>query len=287
VTGISSGIGFSLISSVLKAGHRIVGLSRNPSKVLLPSNSDDTNTFLLPVDLSSTAPIQEAFAKGAQKFGRIDVVVNNAGYGLTAELESMSDAAHRQLMEINYFAPVTLTRLAIAQMRTQLPPGGTIAQISSIGGMVTTPGSSAYHASKHAIEGFTKAVAQELDPAWGIKMICFQPGAVATKWGAENMDFAPQHEAYVGKNLATDQMKALRQQITGFGANPDTVADVIVEVVAKGELLGRIPLGVDAWTLALGEKEKVGEYLEKVKEVSQSTSTEAAKEKWSGFRLFN
>lgn len=100
MTGVSTGIGLSLISSILAASHRVVGFSRDPSKVKVPATSNESNTLLLPVDLSSTPSIEKAYKSAIAYFGRIDVLINNAGYGLSAELESMTDKSHRDLFEV-------------------------------------------------------------------------------------------------------------------------------------------------------------------------------------------
>lgn len=124
------------------------------------------------------------------KFGRIDVVVNNAGYGLGGTFETLSDKQIRTQMEVNFFGLINVTREALKIMREkQSPPGGKIQQVTSIGGQRGVPFFSIYCASKWAVEGFTEAVSKELKPEWGIKLTCIEPGGFRTDWAGRSMDF--------------------------------------------------------------------------------------------------
>jgi NAD(P)-dependent dehydrogenase (short-subunit alcohol dehydrogenase family) len=291
VTGTSSGIGYSLISSVLSTqGHRIVVLSRTPSSINLPSTSNDSNTLLQPIDLASSTSIAEAFEAAIKKFGRIDVVVNNAGYSLLGEFESINEEKSRELFEVNYWAPVEITRHAMGIMRDINPKngpiGGIIAQISSSGGYSGAAGLAPYAASKFALEGFTEAVSKEVDPEWNIRFAIIEPGSVKTKWGSANMDGRfKQHEAYVGKNLRTEIMRNIQADIESkIGADADAVADVIAGVFRgekgawDGKEVLRLPVGADAWALVMAETMDQKTKFEQWREVSESTSSKDAKE---------
>jgi len=291
VTGCSSGIGYSLISSVLSTpGHRIVVLSRNPSTIKLPSTSNDSNTLLQPVDLASSASIADAFKAILDKFGRVDVVVNNAGYSLLGEFESINEEKSRELFDINYWAPVTITRHAMGIMRDVNPKtgpiGGVIAQISSCGGYQAAPGLAPYAASKFALEGFTEAVSREVDPDWNIRFAIIEPGSVKTKWGSANMDSSfNQHEAYIGKNLRTEMMRSMQANIESkIGAGPDAVADVLAAVLRgekgnwDGKEILRLPVGADAWALVMADTLAQEKMFKQWRDVSESTSTTEVKE---------
>lgn len=304
VTGTSSGIGASLLSSILTyhPTHRVVALSRNPASILVPPTSTPENTLLLAVDLSSEASITTAFDSALAHFGRIDVVVNNAGYGVLGEFESVPTSAGRSLFEINFWAAVHLTRLAMAAMRDANPrtgpTGGVIAQVSSVGGYIAAPGQTFYHASKWALEGFTESVAKEVDPAWAIRFVVFEPGSVRTRWSGENQKGSEykQHEAYrrpKGSELPLEKMRDIRGAVDDkIGASSDAVADVIVGTVVDaegkwgGKELLRLPLGADAWTLVKADVGEVGESLEKWKAVSESTSPGDVKETLRSIGLY-
>ena len=134
--------------------------------------------------------IDKAFDAALKQFARIDVVVNNAGYGLSGEFESLSDRQIRTQMEVNYFGLLNVTRKALETMREQNnPPGGKIQQITSIGGQKGVPTFSIYCSSKWAVEGFTEALNQELKPEWNIKLTCIEPGGFRTDWAGRSMDF--------------------------------------------------------------------------------------------------
>jgi NAD(P)-dependent dehydrogenase (short-subunit alcohol dehydrogenase family) len=285
ITGTSSGIGLSLISSILATpGHRIVILSRNPSSITLPSTSNDSNTLLQSIDLASSASIAEAFEATLAKFGRLDVVINNAGYSLMGEFESINEEKSRELFEINYWAPVIITRHAMGIMRDVNPKsgpiGGVIAQISSCGGYQAAPGLAPYAASKFALEGFTESVSREVDSEWKIRFAIIEPGGV-------NMDTNfTQHAAYVGKNLRTDQMRGMREAIaSNLSAEPDAVANVLSAVlrgekgVWDGKEVLRLPIGADALAVVLSETADQKKMFDQWKEVSESTSTASVKEK--------
>lgn len=130
----------------------------------------------LNLEVTSKDSVRKCFADAKAKFGRLDVVVNNAGYGLCGEFESLSDEEIRKQMEVNFFGAVDCTREAMVIMREQEPCGGNILQVTSIGGQVGVPSFSLYNASKWALEGFTEGVASEIDPSFGIKFTLIEPG---------------------------------------------------------------------------------------------------------------
>ncbi|RDL36185.1 uncharacterized protein BP5553_06797 [Venustampulla echinocandica] len=292
VTGTSSGIGHSLLSSILSApGHRVVALSRDPSAIPLPSTSTKDNTLLVPVDLKSKDSIKAAFDAAIKTFGRIDVVVNNAGYGLIGELESVSVTAGRELFEINYWAPIQITLEAIRIFREvnplSGPIGGVIAQVSSAGGYITAPGQVYYHSSKWALEAATESLVKELDPEWHIRAVIFEPGSVKTKWSNANMVDGGQHPAYVreeSKMLGTDLIRNMAGWEGKLGAEARDVANLMAKVVRDeegkwgGRNLLRLPVGADSWTLIKSDVEEVRCNLEKWKKESESTSPGDVKE---------
>lgn len=271
----------------------MVALSRNPKSISLPSTSNPNNTLLQPIDLSSESSISAAFDAAIAKFGRIDVVVNNAGYGILGELESTEVKDGRELFEINFWAPVHITRNALRVMREVNPRngpiGGVIAQVSSAGGYIAAPGQSFYHASKWALEGFSESVAKELDPEWHIRFAVFEPGSVKTRWSGENQKQGiMQHEAYrrpEGKELPLEKIRHMKGSFEDkIGASADKVADAMVDVVVDkegmwgGRELLRLPIGADSWALIRADVKETQESLEKWKLVSESTSSGEVKD---------
>lgn len=158
-----------------------------------PSSDISQNYLALKLDVTKHGDIEDAFGKVLKKFNRVDVVVNNAGYGLGGPFEELSEDLARAQMEVNFFGLIAVTRKAMSVMRDQKPSGGLIQQVTSIGGQRGVPLFSIYCASKWAVEGFTEAVvsltcrratsgytnitqSKEVKPEWGIKFTCIEPG---------------------------------------------------------------------------------------------------------------
>ena len=175
ITGTSTGFGYHLVQEVLEKGDIAVATARKPESLSF-KGTNDKNYLALKLDVTKDSDIEAAFEKTLSKFGRVDVVVNNAGYGLSGPFEELSDAQIKTQMDINFFGLIAVTRKAMTVMREQKPSGGLIQQITSIGGQKGVPLFSIYCASKWAVEGFTEAISQEVKPEWGIKFTCVEPG---------------------------------------------------------------------------------------------------------------
>jgi short-subunit dehydrogenase len=245
----------------------------------------------VPVDLKSKDSITKAFDTTIKTFGRVDVVVNNAGYGLIGEFESVPVAAGRELFEINYWAPIQIMIEAVRIFREvnplSGPIGGVIAQVSSAGGYITAPGGVYYHSSKWALEASAETLVKELDSEWHIRAVIFEPGSVKTKWSNANMVNVGQHPAYMreeSKLLGTDLIRNMAKWEAKLGADATNVANLMVKVVRDeegkwgGRNLLRLPVGADSWTMIKSDVEEVRGNLEKWKKESESTSPGDVKE---------
>lgn len=185
ITGTSSGFGRHYVEHVLAQGDCVVATTRDLSKLPTFTGSDHLDRFLaLPLDVSNPREIDAVFDAAVAKFGHVDVVVNNAGYGLAGPFETLSDAQCRQQMEINFFSVVNITRKAIQVMR-ESKRGGVIQQCSSSAGQIGYPGFAFYCASKHAVDGFTESIAQEMHPNWNIHLTLLTIGGFKTDWWTE------------------------------------------------------------------------------------------------------
>jgi NAD(P)-dependent dehydrogenase (short-subunit alcohol dehydrogenase family) len=192
ITGTSTGFGLEYVKIILQQGDHVVATARKSSGLKFEC-ANDTNCLLVDLDVTEKSSIDAAFDAAVKKFGRVDVVCNNAGYGLSGEFESLSDKQIRTQMEVNFFGLMDVTRKAMEVMRGQSPKGGIIQQVTSIGGQVGVPTFSICRlcplrrrvlaasidadrhidcASKWAVEGFTEAVQQEVKPEWNIKFTC-------------------------------------------------------------------------------------------------------------------
>lgn len=176
ITGTSTGFGNFYAQEVLNRGDYVVATARDPATLKFQGTTSD-NFLAVRLDVTDRKSIDEAFTATLTKFQRVDVVVNNAGYGLAGCFEEYTDEQIRQQMEINFFGLIDVTRAAMEVMRDrQTPQGGLIQNVTSIGGQRGVPLFSLYCASKWAVEGFTEAVSHEVKPEWGIKFTLIEPG---------------------------------------------------------------------------------------------------------------
>ena len=211
---------------MLQQGDRLVATARNVSTLAhltgLAAHGDD-QLLITKLDVTKQEDVDEAFAKAVKQFGRVDVVVNNAGYGLFGELESLSDEQIQSQLDVNLWGVLRVTRAALKVFReNQQPIGGRLIQISSVGGFHAVPCLSVYNArytqisrfrfrhsflpsslsnascSKFAVEGLSEAVSKELNPEWNIKVTIVQPGGFSTDW-SRSLTTSQPHPAYAAE----------------------------------------------------------------------------------------
>jgi NAD(P)-dependent dehydrogenase (short-subunit alcohol dehydrogenase family) len=181
VTGSASGLGRNIADAVLASGARLVATARNPRRLddLVKKYGDQVRTASL--DVADETAANAAVQAAVDAFGRLDVVVNNAGYGDIAPFEQLSPERFKALIDTNFYGVVYMTRAALPIMRKQR--SGCILQVSSVSGRLARPGRAGYHAAKWAVGGFTESVAQEVAP-FGVKVCALEPGGMRTNWGA-------------------------------------------------------------------------------------------------------
>jgi NAD(P)-dependent dehydrogenase (short-subunit alcohol dehydrogenase family) len=238
ITGCTSGFGRALVDIVRARGERVVASARRPG-ILADLEGDDVLTLAL--DVTREDQVEPALDAAVERFGRVDVLVNNAGIGFVGALEEMSLADLREVMETMFFGPAALTRAVVSRMRAQR--SGAIVQISSMGGQVTAPGYSAYCAAKFALEGFPEAVAAEVTPL-GIRVLIVEPGSFRTGLLGRSLRAAPAIEAYaetVGATRAYIEREDGRQ-----AGDPAKAAAAILAALDADEPPLRLALGGDA-----------------------------------------
>ncbi|EOD52078.1 Short-chain dehydrogenase/reductase SDR [Neofusicoccum parvum] len=268
ITGTSTGFGNELVKIALAAGDKVVATARNSAKLSFPTG-DASNLLLTDLDVTSQASIDAAFAAALGAFGRVDVVVNNAGYGLSGAFESLTDAQIRTQMEVNFFGLVNVTRKAMEVMREK-GTGGLIQQVTSIGGQRGVPLFSTYCASKWAVEGFTEAVSKEVKPEWGIKFTCIEPGGFRTDWAGRSMEFAETHPAYDHLNAKEIMGKRHGSQ----PGDPKKGAQAFYDLAVMEDPPLRCVVGTDAYA---GINEKLEQYkvnIKKHEKLSNSTDVD-------------
>ena len=263
ITGCSKGLGRSLAETVIKHGYRVVVTARDPDTLTALIELAPERVQALALDVNSEVQAHEAITRTVARFGRLDVLVNNAGYGLAGAVEEVSDAEARAQMETNVFGVLKLTRAALPQMRAQ--KSGHILNISSVAGFVSTPGLGIYNASKFALEGFSEALALEAAHL-GIKVTLIEPGPFRTDWAGPSLA-TPQKLI----NDYADTAHKTIQMLNGYSGkqpgDPQKAAVAMILVVESPKPPMRLPLGemaisrfrqkLAAMTAELNEWEKV------------------------------
>jgi NAD(P)-dependent dehydrogenase (short-subunit alcohol dehydrogenase family) len=242
VTGSASGLGRTIAEAVLASGDRLVATARDPRRLedLVKKYVDKIRTA--PLDVTNEREAYAAIQVAADTFGRLDVVVNNAGYGDIAPFEQLSTERFKAVVDTNFYGVVNVCRAAIPIMRKQ--KSGCILQISSVGGRLARPGNTPYHAAKWAVGGFTESLAQEVAP-FGVKVCALEPGGMRTNWGAranqDTPDLLPDYEPSVGSVV-----KALASYWGHETSDPVKVAQVILRLAVADRLPPHLLLGSDA-----------------------------------------
>lgn len=267
ITGAARGLGRSIAEVALAAGDNVVATARDPARLAeLEAQYPDT---LLPfaLDVTDMAAANVAAAVATETFGRLNVLVNNAGYGHAAAFEQTSQESFRAQIETNFYGVVNLTRAALPPMRAQR--SGHIINISSVGGRTATPGLSAYQSAKWAVGGFSEVIAKEVAP-FGVKIVSVEPGGMRTGWGEIARGNAPavmpDYQPSVGAVM--DLLKAYVGHEIG---DPERIAEIVLDLSRRESLPAHLVLGSDAlFVLAQAEAQRQGAAAEWA-EVSRSS----------------
>src|SRR5690242_3820530 len=202
VTGSASGLGRRVVEAALAAGDQVVASCRRPDELAGLAMQYGKTLRAVKHDVVNEQEARAAVKTAVKQFGRLDVVVNNAGYSKFGPFEQMDDADFRGIVDTCFYGVVYTTRAALPVMREQ--KSGIIFQVSSVGGRITRPGNSAYHAAKWAVSGFSEALAQET-AAFGVQICALEPGGIRTNWGkraaAGVRSILPDYEERVGRTL--------------------------------------------------------------------------------------
>jgi NAD(P)-dependent dehydrogenase (short-subunit alcohol dehydrogenase family) len=236
ITGSSRGFGRVWTEAALKRGDRVVATARNPAVLEPLVKAYGKNILPLALDVTDRAAAFETVAKGAKAFGRLDVVLNNAGYGQLGAVEELSEAEARAQIETNLFGALWVTQAALPILRAQ--KSGHILAVSSIGGVAAFPTVGMYHASKWGLEGLMDSLAQEV-AGFGIKVTLIEPGGYAT-------DFAD--PSSIKSSSAIPVYAPIKEQLfalfaAGSTGDPEATGKAILEVVDAAEPPLRIMLG--------------------------------------------
>nr|WP_294875615.1 SDR family NAD(P)-dependent oxidoreductase [uncultured Pedobacter sp.] len=240
ITGSSRGLGRSLTEAVLNSGDKVAATARDITQLndLVTRFADQ----ILPIalDVTDYEQVYASVAKAAKHFGRIDVLVNNAGFGIIGAAEAYTDEQVRSQLETNLYAPIEITRAVLPYMRNQ--GEGRILQISSIGGRVGNAGLTMYQAAKFGLGGFTEALAKEVAPL-GIYVTSVEPGGFRTDWAGASMTYAREIDGYEMVNQRTALFKGGKFIPVG---DPEKAAKVMVELAAHPAPPVHLVLGSEA-----------------------------------------
>ncbi|KAH7040641.1 short-chain dehydrogenase [Microdochium trichocladiopsis] len=281
ITGCSTGIGRALVQHIAsKTSDRVVATARNPQAL---SYVDDNDRVLkVALDVKSKTSIDAAVTQALQKFGRIDVVVNNAGYNVLGDTEAISDEAARAVVDTDFWGMVDVTRRVLPVLRETNAEnggkqGGLVMNVSSMGGFVGYPGNAFYHSAKFAMEGFTESVAKEMPPDWNIHFSIIEPGGVETNFATTSIQIPDRHPAYESNpHSATTFMLGLMHnpEILKNFARVEDVAAAMYGIASRGGKIPlRVPLGPDAWSAIQADVEQLRVDIEAIKDLSMSVGS--------------
>ncbi|WP_406632738.1 oxidoreductase [Amycolatopsis sp. WGS_07] len=267
ITGCSSGFGRELAQAALAAGDRVLATARKPETLadLAATGGDRVRTAAL--DVTDPAQIDAVVRTALDEFGRIDVLVNNAGHGSVGAVEELTLTDLRAVMEVMFFGAVAMTKAVVPLLREQ--GSGTIVQMSSMGGLLAPPAFGAYCAAKFALEGMSEALAAEVAPL-GVKVLIVEPGAFRTSFGGTAMHRSQRIDAYAASTAAT------RAAIEGMDGtqpgDPAKAAAAILRAVDAPDAPLRLALGGDAVDAIRGKIEALAKDLDSWETVSRATA---------------
>ncbi len=243
ITGCSTGFGRELARLVLARGWRAVVTARNPEQVQDIAEGHGDRALVAQLDVTRPEQIAQVVAAAQDRFGRIDVLVNNAGYGYLAAIEEGEDAAVRAMFETNVFGLVDMTKAVLPGMRAH--KSGLVVNVSSIGGIASFPASGYYHATKYAVEGLSESLALEVAPL-GIGVLVVEPGPFRTNWAGPSIkQSATRIEAYDA--TAGERRKQTAARSGHQAGDPVRAAQAIIDAALSDKpplrlLLGKLAL---------------------------------------------
>jgi len=240
VTGAARGLGRDLATAILERGDALLAAARRPEQLadLVERYGDRIEPFAL--DITDAARDEAAVARAVERFGRLDVLVNNAGQAMLAAIEDISLEDFRAQVELNLFGAIYLTKAALPRMRAQ--GSGHVIQVSSLGGRLASPGLAGYQTSKWGLGGFSEILAREAGPL-GVRVTVLEPGGMRTDWSGASMTvppISPPYEPVIGP----------RAEMYARGAagasDPASVAEIVLAVADMDDPPVRLLIGSDA-----------------------------------------
>ncbi|WP_458317536.1 SDR family NAD(P)-dependent oxidoreductase [Mycolicibacterium brisbanense] len=242
VTGSSRGLGRALVRAALQEGDRVAATARRPEQLADLVEEFGERVYPLELDVTDPAAAAAALAAARDRFGRLDVIVNNAGYANVSPIETADDADFREQFETNFWGVYNVSKAAIPILRDQ--QGGLVIQFSSMGGRVGgSPGLASYQAAKFAIDGFSRVLQVETAP-FGVRVLVVEPSGFRTDWAGASMTVHEFPDAYA------ETVGAMRFAASQSGAiaagDPVRAAEILVKMTRRDDIPYHLPLGVNA-----------------------------------------
>ncbi|WP_298146630.1 oxidoreductase [Flavobacterium sp.] len=266
ITGISSGLGKALAQTVIGQGDFVIGTFRNQTQADIFNNEHKDDALGLILDVTKSEEIGKVFETIKHKFGKIDLLVNNAGFGFAGAIEETSNEETREIFEANFFGALQVTQMALPIFREQ--KSGHIIQISSHGGFKAFQGFGIYNASKFAVEGFSESLAQEIAPL-GIKLTIVEPGPFRTNFAGDNF-----RQAEKKIDDYNETAGVFRQRIKGVDGkqegDPTKASKAIFDITNLENPPLRLPLGKIAIASLTAKLDCVTKDLNDFKTVAES-----------------
>ncbi|SEO81314.1 oxidoreductase [Amycolatopsis saalfeldensis] len=267
ITGCSTGFGRELALAAVAAGDRVLATARRPETLdeLVEQGAGRLRAAAL--DVTDSAQVRAAVKTALAEFGRIDVVVNNAGHGSVGAVEELAVTDLRALMDVMFFGAVEVTKAVLPHLREQ--GSGVVVQMSSMGGQTAPPGFGAYCAAKFALEGISESLAAEVAP-FGVRVLIVEPGAFRTSFGGGAMHRSRELDAYAAST--GDTRAAVNSMDGAQSGDPAKAAAAIVRAVGDPDAPLRLALGADAVEAIRAHHESVATDLAAWEDVSRATA---------------
>ncbi|MBK7357615.1 MAG: oxidoreductase [Saprospiraceae bacterium] len=266
ITGISSGLGKALAQTVIENGDFVIGTFRNQTQADIFNNQHKDEAFALTLDISKPTEIEKVVKLVTDKFEKIDVLVNNAGFGFAGAIEETSTAETREIFEANFFGTLKLTQSFLPMLRQQ--KSGHVIQISSHGGFKAFPGFGIYNASKFALEGFSEALAIEVAPL-GIKLTIVEPGPFRTNFAGNS--FRQANKIIEDYNSTAGAFRERMKQVDGKQeGDPIKASHAIIDITKLDTPPLRLPLGKIAIVSLTAKLDSVQKDINTYKDIAES-----------------
>ncbi len=267
ITGTSSGLGRALAEAALEAGERVVATARRAESVADLGRRFGERCIPLPLDVTDPAAVTAAVEEAVRRAGRIDVLVNNAGYGIVGALEEFDEETVKAAFDANVYGPFRVTKAVLPHMRAA--GGGRILMISSMLGLVASPGFPVYASTKFALEGMSEALAGEVAP-FGIRVTIVEPGPFRTAFRGAGLVMAPEMDVYA------DTVGAFRKRVIETDGqqpgDPAKAARAMIALADADDPPLRLPLGAVCIDALRGKLARVGEELDRWEGLGRPTS---------------